>query len=267
MPCLRYARLLPFPILLALILGCGFLGGGDDPPAPPPVNTGVTAPVVPTAPPGVSVVTITAASTPPGATVTGGERPLGVTPLTAQVPVPAPQPGQPPQTFDFVFSKEGFDPVTIQAAPVNGMIVITATLLAAGTTPPADTPDPPPTDDPAPAGAGRVVEVTGGAGGRISDNRTTTSRATVEEDCVIASARITVRGNHSYNRDLRVRIDPPEGGTVSLQNQQERNPFRSYTPRSLVGRQARGEWVLKVTDELDEDSGRLRPVALRFECR
>ncbi|RLB51393.1 MAG: hypothetical protein DRJ42_16940 [Deltaproteobacteria bacterium] len=265
---LRYARLIPFPVLFLLTLGCGLFGADDGPPPPPPVNTGVTPPAVTPAQPGMSVVSITAASTPPGATVTGGGQPLGVTPLTTQVPAPTAQPGQAPQTFDFVFSKEGFDPMTIQAAPVNGMIVITATLLPAGTTPTADPAgDPTPTTETEAGAPGRVVEVTGGPGGRIFDSHTTTSRATVEEDCVIASARITVRGNHTFHRDLRVRIEPPEGRTVMLQNLRNSNPFRRYTPSSLEGRQARGEWVLKVTDAADQDSGQLRPVRLRFECR
>jgi hypothetical protein len=204
------------------------------------------------------MVTVSANSNPAGATVTGGGRPLGQTPLSTQVPVPAPQPGQPPQTFDFVFTKDGFESTTIQAAPVNGVINITAALAPAGS---GDG------EGEGGDGEGRVLEVTGRGGGAIRDHQSVTARATVEEECVIDSIRVTVGGNHSYNGDLIVRLNPPEGRNITLQNQQQRNPFRTYRVRALEGRQARGDWVLRISDELDDDSGRLRRFALRIECR
>jgi hypothetical protein len=241
-----------------LLAGCGLtdlLGGDDAPPPPPPANAAVTpVPVAPTQP-GLVMVTVSASSNPPGAEVTGGGRPLGVTPLSTQVPVPAPPPGQPAQTFDFVFSKQGFESTTIQAAPVNGVINITAALAPTGGVPTGGD------------GAGRVLEITGTGGGAIPDRGSASATATVEEDCVIDSVAVIVGGSHSYNRDLVVRLTPPEGGALTLQNQQTRNPFRTYRPRTLEGRQARGEWTLRINDELDEDSGRLRRFALRIECK
>ncbi len=219
-------------------------------------------PVAPTAPPGLVMVTVSANSNPPGASVTGGGRPLGQTPLSTQVPVPAPQPGQPPQTFDFVFTKDGFQSTTIQAAPVNGVINITAALAPVGQGGGTEG-----GTEGGAEGGGRVLEITGHGGGAIRDHSSVGATATVEEDCVINSIRVTVGGNHSYNRDLIVRLNPPEGGGVTLQNQQQRNPFRTYTVRSLEGRQARGEWRLRISDELDDDSGRLRRFALRIECK
>jgi hypothetical protein len=111
---LRIAR---YVVLVALLGACG---AEEEPDAPPP-------PVAPSAP-ASSSVTVTASSTPPGANVTGGGRALGVTPLQAQVPVPAARPGE-VQTFPFTFTMPGYEPVTLYASPVNQTIALTATMV------------------------------------------------------------------------------------------------------------------------------------------
>lgn len=118
------------------ILGLSLLsmcGANEEDDAPPPPSA--EAEPAPAADP---IITVSATSVPPGAMVTGGGRPLGTTPLTAQVPIPAPQPGQPPAAFAFTFTLDGYQPTTIQATPVNGTISLSATLApAAGAPAPA----------------------------------------------------------------------------------------------------------------------------------
>lgn len=120
------ARALILVVSIALV-ACG--GDGDDePPAPPP--TAAPAPLG-------SMVTVHASSSPPGATVTGGGRVLGVTPLTTQVPVPAAEPEQ-VNVFPFVFRLPEYRPATINASPINGQIFVMATLAPIAATPPPD---------------------------------------------------------------------------------------------------------------------------------
>lgn len=113
-----WLRVAPMMFLAA----CG--GEEEDPPTPPPVAA-VSAPAA--APPGLVRITVTATSTPPGATVTGGGRLLGTTPLTAQVTAPAPPPGQ-SQSFAFTFQLDGHQTATVNATAVNDAITVGAAL-------------------------------------------------------------------------------------------------------------------------------------------
>ncbi len=266
-------RLLALPLVLAVasLAGCP---NHDPPPAPPvphPIGTQAVTPVPVAPPPGLVNVVVTATSEPAGAYVTGGGRPLGATPLTAQVPIPAPAPGQPAPTFDFVFTLAGFDPQTVQASPTNGQIAIRATLVPAGTTP---TPSPGDEDDDdddqsgePPEGGGRELHVASGNGGAIRDHQTTTATAEVGEACTIGRLSVSVRGHHSYHQDLVLTLNAPAGGHYTLQRSQARNPFRTYRIRNADGDEARGRWTLRVEDTLDQDSGVLNGFTLDLVCK
>jgi hypothetical protein len=238
----------------------------DPPPAPPiPPPTSVTpVPVAPT--PGLVNVTVSATSTPVGAHVQGGGRPLGTTPLTAQVPIPAPAPGQPPPSFDFVFTLAGFDPETVRAAPVNGRIDISATLVAAGTTPPDEGGEEGEEGEEVVEG-GRELSIASGSGGALRDHQTATAAAEVGEACTIGRLSVAVRGRHSYHRDLVLTLVAPSGERYTLQRSQNRNPFRTYRVPRAVGEEARGRWTLRVDDTLDEDSGNLGGFTLNLVCK
>lgn len=206
-------------------------------------------------------ITVTATSNPPEAKVTGGGRPLGVTPLTTQVPIPALAPGQPAPSFDFLFEKEGYESATIQASPVNGMINITAALAPS-------TPATPETGTPTgPGDATHELEVAGTGGGSITDFHTTTATATVAESCVIDALTAVLRGNHSYHQDLVVTLRSPAGQTFTLHNKAAGSPFRRHRVRNAAGDQAQGEWTLRVRDDVERDTGRLTRFALELECR
>ena len=248
---------------VSLLAACG--GDDDDTPPPPPqtVNTPFVngQPAQPAAPPGQVMVTVNANSTPPGATVTGGNRQLGVTPLTTQVPIPAPQPGQ-TQTFAFVFSLDGYQPATINTTPSNNLISITAALapLTQAVEVGGD-------DDPGPGGGGREITVSGRGGGPIFDNHTTTGSAVVDESCVVDRLSVRLDGTHSYFQDLNITLRDPQGHSYTLQRGSRRNPFRSHVVRRAAGRQARGTWNLAIADTLAQDSGTLRSWRLSMTCR
>lgn len=254
--------------MLAVLASCG---GEDDDAPPPPTNTAphvVTAPngppPVPPAPPGQVMVTVIANSTPPGVTVTGGGRELGMTPLQTQVPIPAPQPGQ-VQTFAFQFALAGYQPATINASPVNNTISITAALapmvqpqeVATNTVGEAG-------DDADEAGE---IRVNGQGGGPIYDNHTTTGFAVVGQDCTIDRLRVRLNGTHTYFADLHITLRDPSGNSYSLAAGGRANPFRAHTVRRAVGRQARGRWTLAIADRLAQDSGVLRAWSLSLRCR
>ncbi|MGF1464830.1 MAG: proprotein convertase P-domain-containing protein [Sandaracinaceae bacterium] len=260
-PTPRLAPVLAFALAGA---GCGLLPGEDDePPPPPPTGSGPQdgTPTTPV-PAGQVMITVVANSTPEGATVVGGGRPLGTTPLTAQVPVPAPTPGE-VQTFSFTFTLDGYAPTTIDASPVNDTISITAGLAPAT----GDEEEGEEDDDGSSGEDGRVLTVRGRGGGAIFDHNTTRGTATVEEACTIDRLQVRLRGNHSYYGDLHIRLRGPGGQTYSLARGGRANPFRTHTVRRAAGRPAQGTWRLLVEDRLDQDSGRLSAWAMSIACR
>ena len=241
----------------------------DEPPPPPPAPVGVGAAAATGKSPagGTNVtdaieITVSAQSTPSGATVTGGGRLLGTTPFTTRVPIPATPPGQPAPSFDFVFAKDGFQSATLQATPVNGQIAITAALAPQATDEDSDKTTP--TES---AGQGGPLEVTGRGGGAIRDHQVTTATATVDQPCVVEDLRVTVLGNHSYHQDLVVTLRSPSGQTYTLHRRRPNNPFRRHRVRRARGREAQGSWRLAVRDTLDQDTGRLTGFRLRLVCR
>ena len=254
---------------LLLVAACGSSDEDDAPPPPPQV---ASAPAVPAAPPGQVMVTVAANSSPPGATVVGGGRNLGITPLSTEVPIPAPQPGQPPPTFAFTFALEGYQPATINAAPVNNTISITAALApivpaqAVGGDPSAG--GDPGDDDPGGGGGDRrTINPRGGGGGTNYDYHTTTGSASVAQDCVIQSLRLQLSGTHSYYGDLHISLRDPGGASYSIARGGRENPFRTHSVRRAAGRQARGTWQLAIEDRLREDSGILRGWSMTITCR
>ncbi|MGE0791142.1 MAG: proprotein convertase P-domain-containing protein [Sandaracinaceae bacterium] len=257
----------------SLLAGCG--GDDDDTPPPPPnvgtepANNGTngTTPVnnVVGAPPGQVMVTVTANSTPPGATVTGGGRELGVTPLQTQVPIPAPQAGQ-VQTFAFTFALAGYQPATINASPANNQITITAA-LAPMTTPVEVGGDGDGEGDGEDGEDGPGFRVNGRGGGPIFDNHTTTGQATVSQACLIDTATLRLSGTHSYYGDLYITLRDPSGNSYTIARGGRSNPFRSHRVRRASGRQAQGTWSLAIEDRLAQDSGILRAWSLSFTCR
>lgn len=260
-------RLLPVSLLaLLLVPACGGDDSDDEPPPPPPQTAAAPVPAQPAAPPGQVMVTVVANSTPPGATVVGGGRSLGTTPLTAQVPIPAPAPGAAPQTFAFNFGLEGYQPATINASPVNNTIQITAAL--APLTAPTPVPgDPAAGGNPAAGGGGREVRVSGRGGGPIWDNHTTTGTAAVGQPCMIDTLRVRLSGEHSFFGDLHITLRDPQGHSYSLARGGRQNPFRTHNVRRAAGRQAQGTWRLAIADRLAEDSGILRSWSMTMTCR
>lgn len=254
------------PIFLALsFLTVGCSGSGGTPPPPvsaalaPPTGVGVPATTVAVAP-GQILVTVAAFSTPPGATVTGGGQVLGTTPFTSQVPVPAPNPGDPPATFQFTFTLPGYQPTTITASPVNNTISLNAMLASAlapqvvgvGGTPPATT--------------GGAMHVRGVGGGPVFDYHTTTATATVTSPCVIRALRVELDGNHTFNRDLEVSLRGPDGTSYPLQRHSTRSPFRTHTVTRARGHLALGAWTVAVEDTVGADHGTLSGFSMDLEC-
>jgi hypothetical protein len=225
------------------------------------------------------MITVSAASTPAGATVTGGGALLGTTPFVTPVPVPAPTPGV-TQTFEFTFQLPGYNPTTVTASPVNNTINLNAVLspmvaaLPPGVPPgvPPGTPPglgvaPPPTV--APSGvvpSGTRFTVDGRGGGRIYDNHTTTATATVTGVCRIGSLRVDVNGSHTFNSDLVVSLTAPDGERFTLQNHGRRSPFRTHTVARARGHLSGGVWTLAVADTVGADSGNLNGFSLDITC-
>ncbi len=230
----------------------------DEPPPPPPPTSG--GPQAAGGGGATVQITVTATSNPPGALVNGGGRQLGVTPLTTQVPIPVTPPGAAAPSFDFVFTKEGYQSTTLQAAPVNGQIAITAALapLSAAPTTPTSVGG---------SAAGQTLEVVGTGGGRIRDMRTTTATATVTQACVIKELTVTLNGSHSYMSDLVVRLRAPSGEDFTLQSRRSSNPFRRHVVRRAQGQQAQGEWRVSVRDTVAQDFGRLTGFRMNVECQ
>lgn len=284
---MRRNSLLAALVLLALVPGCG---GGEAPVTPPvgtppvgtpPVGTPPvgTPPVgTPATPPGTVMVTVSAASSPPGATVTGGGTLLGTTPFVTSVPVPAPTPGV-AQTFEFTFQYPGYTPTTITASPTNGTITLNAVLAPAGVagmppgTPPTGVGMVPPGTGMVPPGMpggaappGTRFTIRGTGGGRIYDYHTTTATAEVPTTCRIRELRVDVNGSHTFNSDLEVRLTAGDGTVFTLQNHNRRNPFRTHTVARARGHMSNGHWTLSIEDSVGADSGNLAGFELQFTC-
>lgn len=261
------------PLLLISMLQIAACGGDDDDtPPPPPVDnnandgtgTDTDNSTDTAAPPGQVMVTVTANSTPPGAMVTGGGRQLGTTPLTTQVPIPAPTAGQ-TQTFAFNFTLAGYQPAVINASPTGGQISITAALA------PVTAPTPVGNDPNAPVGAtptggGRELSVRGRGGGQITDHRTTTGTADVSESCIIENLRLRLVGDHQYYGDLHITLRGPNG-RYTIRRGGRDNPFRSHNVRRARGDQAQGRWVVAIEDTMNQDRGVLRGWSMTIQCR
>lgn len=259
--------------LTALVVGCG---GDDDDDAPPPPTANVhgqpvvngtnvvPAPPTPLAPPGQVMITVAASSNPPGATVTGGGRQLGTTPLQTQVPVPVARPGE-VQTFAFTFQLPGYQDLTINASPVNNTISITAALAPLAAVQPQVV-GVGPTGDDGDSEAGEI-RVNGQGGGAIFDNHTTTGFAVVDQPCIIDRLRVRLNGRHTYFGDLHINVRDPGGNRYSLARGTQSNPFRTHTVSRAAGRQAQGRWTLAIEDRLRADSGNLNSWSLLIRCR
>lgn len=235
-------------------------------PGTPPSTVGATAP------PGMTLITVVANSTPAGAVVVGGGSELGTTPMSTQVPIPTPAPGQEVPTFDFEFRFPGFRTQTVQGSPLNNMITVQATLVSEKAAEQAEAqaaePEPEPESEPEDeAAGGRTVNVRSSGGGTIRDHQTATARVSVDEDCTISRATVVLQGNHSYHRDLTVTLRGPNGISASLQRTQDRNPFRSHRVRRAAGKNARGNWSVSIEDTVPQDTGRFRGFRLRLRCR
>jgi hypothetical protein len=275
MGALRGAGLAAMPLTVALVLSVSACGGETPATPTPPVATPpATPPGTPAVPPGMVMVTVSAASTPLGATVTGGGTLLGTTPFVTQVPVPAPTAGA-PQTFEFTFQLPGYTATTITASPINNTISLNAVLapmVALGVNPPG-TGLPPGTGVPpggvVPPGTGApgmTFTVRGTGGGRIFDNHTTTASANVPQNCRISTLRVDINGNHSFHSDLIVRLRSPAGETYTLQNHARRNPFRTHTVERVRGAMSNGTWTLSIEDNVGADGGALTGFSLDFTC-
>jgi hypothetical protein len=210
---------------------------------------------VPGMPAPLVAVTLTANSTPPGAQVlrSTGEL-LGMTPLVAQIQLPADQLGL-PQTF--TFNLAGYQPTTATGVAVNNSMMISATLMPAGGG----------IAMPGMGGGPRTISAHGSGGGPIFDYHTTTARATVNESCIIQSLQVRVNGHHSYFSDLAVSLRGPAGQSASLQRRRSQNPFRSYSPSNVRGTQAMGTWTLSIRDEVGADSGNLAGFSMTISCQ
>lgn len=270
-------RQLPI-LVVVLALGCG---GGEapttaatPPPGTPPVATPPgTPPGTPAVPPGTVMVTVSAASTPPGATVTGGGTLLGTTPFVTGVPVPAPTPGV-AQTFEFTFQFPGYNPTTITASPTNGTITLNAVLAPAGVAavPPGTPPGTPPGLAVIPGATGvgpppgTHISFRGSGGGRIYDYHTTTATVDVPVTCRIRDLDVDIDGSHTFNSDLEVRLTGPDGTTFSLQSHNRRNPFRTHSVRRAAGHMSNGRWLLSIEDSVGADSGNLGGFSIDITC-
>lgn len=212
------------------------------------------------------LVTVSAGSTPLGATVTGGGALLGRTPFTAQVPVPRPRPGE-TQTFEFTFQLPGYQTQTITATPVNNTLTLNMLMVPEQPTVAADTVEEqtPPADQPPSDGPTHTVR--GRGGGRIVDNSQAVGTASVDVSCVIAELAVTLNGQHSYYGDLIVTLEGPGGQRYQLQNHARSNPFRRHTVRRAVGQPSAGTWRIIVRDDVRADSGQLSGWSMQFTCR
>lgn len=239
--------------------------------------------------PGTVRVTVTATSTPPGATVSTPQgRVLGTTPLVTYEVIPAPAPGQPPPSFTFVLSLPGHPAQSVSAAPINDILALAATFPPQAAMPPTPTPpampgmpsapampgmpSPPampgmPSSPGGPTMPGGTYTIVGTGGGAIFDNHTTTAQAFVPHSCIVGRLRATLRGSHTFHSDMTVRLSSPSGQTFTLQRRNRRNPFRTHSVSRAEGLPAQGTWNLSIADTVRLDAGRLTSFVLELTCR
>lgn len=203
-----------------------------------------------TAPPGQVMVTVTASSTPTGASVTGGGRLLGQTPLSVQVPVPAPTAGQ-AQQFEFTFQLPGYRALNTQATVTNGTITLNPTLER---------------DGPA------FVNIEGLGAGPIRDMGELRGVANIVDKCPITSMQVTLEGTHTFDNDLEITLRGPDRTVYPLHGSRRgrgggTSAFRQYTLDRAVGHQAFGAWELLIRDRVPRDTGTLRRWAMAIQCR
>lgn len=117
-----------------------------------------------------------------------------------------------------------------------------------------------------PTGRMRTVMGIGAPGGAIFDYHTTTSTAFVRQPCTVANAAITVRGRHTFSRDMIVRLRSPSGVTATLQNHQSASPFRRHSSSAFNGSTGTGPWTLSIEDTVGQDSGTLSGFVLMLNC-
>jgi hypothetical protein len=202
-------------------------------------------------------VTLTANSEPAGAQVlTAAGQLLGTTPLVSQIQLPANQAGLP---MTFTFNLAGYQPTTATAVAINNAVTVQAALQPVSGAMPGM--------PGMPSGGPRNITVHGTGGGAISDFRTTTARAMVNQPCIVQAMSIRVNGRHSYHADLVVSLRGPAGQSAQLQRRRSANPFRTYTINRAIGTQAMGQWRLIVRDELRADSGVLSGFTMNITCQ
>jgi extracellular elastinolytic metalloproteinase len=110
----------------------------------------------------------------------------------------------------------------------------------------------------------------------IPDNRRTGVKSvlTVQESGRIARVAVSVDIVHPYVGDLRVTLKGPKGRTVVLHDRAGEDAddlVRTYASEdvpglaALVGREARGDWTLRVADLAADDTGTLKKWRLELD--
>jgi subtilisin-like proprotein convertase family protein len=206
----------------------------------------------PSATRGDALVSVTVTSTPAGAEVrTASGQVLGVTPALLELPSSTIGPDG---KLSLVVEARGGRPQAVGGVPMNGELVLHASLAPAGP---------------------RQLEVSSTEPQPIRDFRTAEQRVEVAEECVIRSVEIDVDIAHSYVGDLVVEARSPTGTTTRLSAHRggaSRNLHRTYDAsnarglRSLSGEQGSGTWTLMVRDDAEQDIGTLNAFTLRLTC-
>lgn len=91
----------------------------------------------------------------------------------------------------------------------------------------------------------------------------------------IQGIEVGVEIRHSYVDDLEIRLTGPDGTSPVLRKFQEdgrevKDLLATYTPdsaadlKAFIGKPARGEWILSVTDLWEEDEGVIQSWTLKF---
>ncbi len=112
---------------------------------------------------------------------------------------------------------------------------------------------------------------------RIPDNNAAgiTSDITVTSGGTLRDIVVTVDISHTFRGDLRVTLEPPSGGAITLRsvnpNEGDDDLRQSFTPADTPGLQQlvtqaidiRGHWRLRVSDNLSSDEGKLNAWSVR----